>query len=215
MTFSEFILKNGDELLKSLGTHFYLVTVSVAIGLVIAVPLGILLSYNKKIASYVLAVVSIAQTIPGLVMLGIALILFGIGKVPAIVVLSIYAILPILRNTYTGMTEVDINLKEAGRGIGMNKMQLLFKIELPLALPTIIGGMRLSTIYIVSWATLAGLIGAGGLGDLIWTGLSTYNKMFILAGAIPSAVMALLLGSIISLAQKLLTPKGLRIKGVN
>lgn len=181
-------------------------------GLIISVPTGIVLSRKRRLAAPVLAIVGAIQTIPGLVMLGFALIFLGIGMLPALVVLSIYAILPILRNTYTGITEVDQSLIEAAKGIGMTNMQILFKVELTLALASIIGGIRISTVYIVSWATLAALIGAGGLGDPIWTGLGTYNANYIIAGAIPSALLAFALSGVIGLLQQVLTPRG--IKGV-
>lgn len=210
MSFIEFISKSYVDILNSLLRHITLVSVSILLGIVISIPLGIFLSRCKPAAGPVLALAGTIQTIPGLVMLGFALILIGIGMLPAIVVLTLYAILPILRNTYTGITEVNESYKEASRGIGMTNMQTLFQVELPLALPTIISGIRLSTVYIVSWATLAGLIGAGGLGDLIWTGLSTYNTNYILAGAIPSAILAFLLNGLIGLLEKLLTPRGLR-----
>ncbi len=164
----------------------------------------------KKLAGPVLPAAGTIQTIPGLVMLGLALLVFGIGFRPAVVVLSLYAVLPILRNTYTGITEVERSYIEAGRGIGMTGGQILRKIELPLALSSIIGGIRISAVYIVSWATLAGLIGAGGLGDLIWTGLSTYNRNFILAGTIPSALLAFAISGLIGLLQRALTPRGLK-----
>lgn len=179
-------------------------------GVMVSIPLGIYLTRHRSLAGPVLAAAGTIQTIPGLVMLGFALIVFGIGILPALVVLSLYAILPILRNTYTGITEVERSYIEAGRGIGMTNMQILFKIELPLAMPSIIGGIRISTVYIVSWATLAGLIGAGGLGDLIWTGLATYNTGYILAGAIPSAIIAFILSGLIGLLQRALTPRGLK-----
>lgn len=210
----DFAKVKKDEILQALSQHMTLVIVSVLIGAVIAVPLGIYLSRHKKVAIFVMAFTGIAQTIPGLVMLGISMIFLGIGRLPAIVVLSIYSVLPVLRNTYTGITEVDVGCKEAARGIGMNKRQMLYKIELPLAMPAIVGGLRLSTIYIISWATLAGLIGAGGLGDLIWTGLSTYSINYIYSGAIPAAVLALLAGALIGIIQKIITPKGMRKKGV-
>lgn len=210
----DFVKVKKDEILQALSQHMTLVIVSVLIGAVIAVPLGIYLSRHKKVAIFVMAFTGIAQTIPGLVMLGISMIFLGIGRLPAIVVLSIYSVLPVLRNTYTGITEVDVGCKEAARGIGMNKRQMLYKIELPLAMPAIVGGLRLSTIYIISWATLAGLIGAGGLGDLIWTGLSTYSINYIYSGAIPAAVLALLAGALIGIIQKIITPKGMRKKGV-
>jgi len=206
----EFFEKNYMVIQNSLLRHIQLVGISVLVGIIISIPLGIFLTRHKKAAGPVLALAGTIQTIPGLVMLGLALVVFGIGFLPAVVVLSLYAILPILRNTYTGITGVEPSYTEAGRGIGMTNMQILFKIELPLALPSIIGGIRISTVYIVSWATLAGLIGAGGLGDLIWTGLSTYNTNFILAGTIPSALIAFALSGLIGLLQRLLTPRGLR-----
>jgi len=210
MNFIAFVNEHYTEILTSLLQHIYLVIFSVLIGILFSMPVGILLSRHKKAAEKILAVVGIVQTIPGLVMLGLALIVLGVGNTPALVVLSIYSVLPILRNTYTGLTEVQPGLIEAGRGIGMTSAQLLFRVQLPLAMPSIISGIRISTVYIVSWAALAGLIGAGGLGDLIWTGLSTYNTNYILAGAIPSAILAFLFSGIIGGVQRLATPRGLR-----
>lgn len=210
MNFIVFVSEHHSVILASLLQHIYLVVFSVSIGILFSVPAGILLSKHKKIAETILAIVGIVQTIPGLVMLGIALVMFGVGDTPAMVVLSVYSILPILRNTYTGLIEVQPGLIEAGRGIGMTTIQLLFRVQLPLALPSIISGIQISTVYIVSWAALAGLIGAGGLGDLIWTGLSTYNTNYILAGAIPSAILAFLFSGLIGVFQRLVTPRGLR-----
>ncbi|MDF3002374.1 MAG: ABC-type transporter, integral rane subunit [Bacillota bacterium] len=213
MTLIEFFIVNQKDILGCLIRHFQLVGISVTTGMLIAVPLGIFLTRVRRIAPLVLNFAGMIQTIPGLVMLGFALLLFGIGLLPALLVLSIYAILPILHNTYTGITEVEKSYIEAARGIGMTDSQILLKVELPLARSTIVGGIRTSTVFTVSWATLAGLIGAGGLGDLIWTGLSTYNTNFILAGAIPSAIVAVILSGLIHLIQKKLTPRGL--KGVS
>ncbi len=210
MKLINFFTNNSQAMLISVGQHIALVLVSVGIGILIAIPLGILLTRHKKIAVYVLAVAGMVQTIPGLVMLGFALILMGIGTLPALAVLSIYSILPILRNTYTGIIEVLPSYKDAAKGIGMTKSQVLFKVEFPLALPAIVSGIRISAVYIVSWATLAGMIGAGGLGDWIWTGLATYNTDYILAGAIPSAILAFAFSALIGLVQKLITPRGLR-----
>ncbi len=206
-----FMAENQKELTDCAIRHLELVGISVFIGVVFSIPAGILLSRFNKLAPPVLAAAGTVQTIPGLVMLGFSLILFGIGMFPALVALSLYAILPILRNTYTGITEVDESYIEAGRGIGMTSMQVLFKVELPLALPSIIGGIRISTVYIVSWATLAALIGAGGLGDPIWTGLATCNTNLIMAGAIPSAVLAFILSSLIGFLQRIFTPRGLKV----
>jgi osmoprotectant transport system permease protein len=208
----DFINQYYIEILNNLSRHLYLVFVSVAIGILIAVPLGIILSRHKKMAEPIITGVSIFQTIPGLVLLGFSMMIFGIGVNPAIVVLTLYSLLPILRNTYTGINNVDVSLKDAAKGIGMTKNQILFKVELPLAASTIISGIRISTIYIISWATLAALIGAGGLGDLIWTGLATYSKDYILAGTIPAALLALVVSYLLEILQKLATPKGLKVK---
>lgn len=210
MSFFEFLRNSYPDVLKSVGQHIQLVMISVLAGIVISIPLGIFLTRHKRLAGPVLAIAGTIQTIPGLVMLGFALLLFGIGLFPALVVLSLYAILPILRNTYTGIAEVESSLIEAARGIGMGNMQILFQVELPLALSSIITGIRISAVYIVSWATLAGLIGAGGLGDMIWTGLSTYNTNYILAGAIPSAILAFIISGLIGFLQRIITPRGLR-----
>lgn len=210
MTLWAFVLKNQSELLRSLGRHLELVGLSVLAGMVISIPLGIFLTRYRRLSGPVLAFAGMIQTIPGLVMLGFALLLLGIGKTPALTVLALYAILPILRNTYTGIVQVDKNCIDAARGIGMARRQILFQVELPLALPSIVSGIRISTVFIMSWATLAALIGAGGLGDLIWTGLSTYNTQYILAGAIPSGILALVASALIGLIQKALTPRGMR-----
>ncbi len=201
---------NWHPLLSSVGTHIMLVLISVGLGIIIAVPLGIFLTRRRRVAAPVLAVASMVQTIPGLVMLGFALVLLGIGQAPALATLTVYSILPILRNTYTGITEVLPAYTDAATGIGMTAMQVLLKVELPLAIAPIIGGIRISAVYIVSWATLAGMIGAGGLGDWIWTGLATYNTDYILLGAIPSAILALLFSASIGGLERLLTPRGLR-----
>ncbi len=206
-----FIWDHNALIIRETLKHLQLVGISVFCGLIISLPLGVILSRHRILAKYVLAVIGTIQTIPGLVLLGFAMLLFGIGVRPALIVLTIYSILPTLRNTYTGITEVDAGCKESAKGIGMSNPQILFKIELPLALPSIVNGFRISTIYIVNWATLAGLVGAGGLGDLIWTGLATYENNFILTGAILAAIMAMALGALIGAVQKLLTPRGMRV----
>lgn len=210
MTLMTFMGEQRSEIIKALTQHIHLVVFAVLLGILISIPAGIFLSRHKAFAAPVLAAVGVIQTIPSLVMLGLALILLGTGTQTALAVLAVYSILPILRNTYTGITEVDSGILEAGRGIGMTRRQMLFNVQLPLATASIVSGIRISTVYIVSWATLAGLIGAGGLGDLIWTGLATYNTNYILAGALPSAVLAFLFSGVIGLFERLLTPRGLK-----
>lgn len=197
---------------QALLVHLRMSLLAAGIAVLIAVPAGIALTRCRRAARILLAAAGVIQTIPGLVMLGIGLLLFGLGLVPSVIVLVAYAILPILQNTYTGVTEVEHLYTQAARGIGMSDFQILRKVELPLAMPAILAGLRLSVVYIISWATLAALIGAGGLGDLIWTGLSCYDTNMILAGAIPASLLAILAGLLIDLLQKAVTPRGLRVK---
>lgn len=190
--------------------HIYLSLGSVGLGILLAVPLGIWLSDRENIARVVLSAAGIIQTIPSLAFFGFMLPLLGIGVVPAMTVLFLYSVLPILRNTYTGIREVPAALMEAGRGMGMNKWQLLFMVKLPLALPVIMAGVRISTVYIISWATIAALIGAGGLGDLIWGGMNVYDMWLIVAGTVPAALLAILAGALLGYLEKAVTPRGLR-----
>ncbi len=158
---------------------------------VIAIPLGIYLTNKKKIAESIIGISAVLQTIPSLALLGLLIPLFGIGKLPAIMALVVYALLPILRNTFTGINEVDTSLKEAAMAMGMNTRQRLVKVELPLAMPVIMAGIRTAMVLIVGTATLAALIGAGGLGDIILLGIDRNNTALIILGAVPAAVLAL------------------------
>ena len=141
-------------------------------------------------------------------------ILIGMTPATVIIALSIYAMFPVLKNTVTGLNGVDPQYKEAARGCGMSHFQRLYLVELPLAMPTIIGGLRLSTVYTVSWAVLAAMIGEGGLGDFVYKGVSSNNNELILQGAIPAAVLALTLGALVDLLQRHVVPRGLRKGGV-
>lgn len=200
----------GSQILDALGPHLYLTGMSLLLGTLVAVPLGILLTRFPRWASPVITVVSIFQTIPSLVFFALVLPFLGIGEGPALVVLFLYALLPILRNTYIGVRSVDAALIDAARGQGMTSWEILFMVELPLSAPVIVTGVRLSAVYLVSWATIAALIGAGGLGDLIFSGIDSYNTPLLLAGAIPAALLALTLGFLFGMVRRLVTPRGLR-----
>lgn len=206
----EFFEMNGESLIQSIIIHLGYVFISVAIGFVIALILGIALSRVPRLSKIIIPIISIFQTIPGIVFIGILFLYLGMVPITVIIALTIYAIFPILKNTYVGILEVPEQYKEAAKGCGMSTMQVLFKVELPIALPTIVGGLRMSTIYIVSWAVLASMIGLGGLGDFIYIGVSTNNNALIIAGAIPAAIIAVGLGLLIDYIQKKVTPRGLR-----
>jgi osmoprotectant transport system permease protein len=205
-----FIFQQRRLIMEATLQHVFLALFSVFIGTLIAVPLGIWLTRRIGLAKPVIAVAGILQTLPSLVLFGLAMPLFGIGVQTGLIVLVLYSILPILQNTYTGIREVDCQYKEAAKGMGMSPVQVLFQIELPIALPVIVAGIRIATVYIISWATIAALIGAGGLGDLIFTGLQTYNYQMILSGALPACILAIATGWLIGAVQKAVTPKGLK-----
>ena len=150
--------------LLSIIEHIQISFIALLIATIIAVPLGILLTKTKKISEIVMNIAAILQTIPSLALLGLMIPLFGIGRLPAIIALVVYALLPILRNTYTGVKEVDPSLVEAAKGIGMKPIRRLTKVELPIAMPVIMAGIRTAMVLIIGTATLAALIGAGGLG---------------------------------------------------
>jgi len=147
------------------------------------------------------------------VFIGVLFIWWGNIYPTVIVALSVYAMFPVLKNTYTGILEVEPKYIEAAKGCGMSSFQTLVRVELPLAMPTIIGGLRMSTVYTVSWAVLASMIGLGGLGDFIYAGLSSNDNALILLGAIPAALLAFALGTLVDLLQRRTVPKGLRKGG--
>ena len=171
------------------------------LAIVVAVPLGILLSKTQRTANVVLTVAGVLQTIPTLAVLAIMIPIFGVGKTPAIVALFIYVLLPILNNTVLGVKNIDKNVIQAGQSMGMTKFQLMKDVEMPLALPLIISGIRLSSVYVISWATLASYVGAGGLGDLVFNGLNLYQPPMIISAAIVVTLLALVIDFILSLVE--------------
>jgi len=200
----------GSMLIKAIGIHTVYVLVSVAIGFALVLVLGILLSRIPKWSGVILPIVSVFQTIPGLVFIGVLFLWLGMVPATVITALSIYAMFPVLKNTYTGLLGVEAKYLEAAKGCGMSRSQRLLKVELPLAMPTIIAGLRMAAVYTVSWAVLAAMIGLGGLGDFVYQGTASNNNTLILLGAIPAAVLAIAIGAAIDLLQKKVTPRGLQ-----
>lgn len=186
-----FVIQKGPELLIKFREHLLLTGISTSFAIVAGVPLGILIARHKIARGSVLGVAGIVQTIPSLAMLAFLLPLLGIGIKPAIVALTLYALLPIIRNTYTGLTNISGEIIEAAIGLGFTKKQQLWLVELPLALPIIFAGIRTAAVIGVGIATLSSFIGAGGLGDFINRGLAMNNTNLILLGAGAAAVLAL------------------------
>lgn len=198
---SEFIdvfQKRQDVLLETIWEHLQISLLALIIAIIIAVPLGLLLTRYMKVAEPIIGITAILQTIPSLAVLAFLIPFFGIGTTPAIIALTAYGLLPILRNTYTGIKEVNPSLKEAATGMGMNSFKRLTKVELPIAMPVIMAGIRTSMVLIVGTTTIAALIGAGGLGELILLGIDRGADInLILLGAIPAALLAILLDIIL------------------
>ena len=201
------------DLPVKLAEHLFFTLASVAIGFALGVVLGVLLSRRPRLSGVVLPILSIFNTIPGIVFIGLLFLAWGTHAATVLAALGIYATFPVLKNTYAGLVSVDPQYLEAARGCGMSPWQSLLRVELPLALPTIIGGLRMSTVYTVSWAVLASMIGLGGLGTFIYQGVQSSNNALILLGAVPAALLAFLLGGLIDLLQKHVVPKGLRKGG--
>lgn len=181
-----------DDLVRLTRQHLLLVAVSVVVATITAIPLAVMIFPHARLRSLVLGVAGLLQTVPSLALLAVLISLLGvIGSVPALIALTLYALLPIMRNTCAGLSEVSDGLRQAGKALGMSSRDTLMQIELPLALPTIIAGVRTATAIAVGTATIAAFIGAGGYGERIVTGLALNDRQLLLAGAIPAAVLAL------------------------
>jgi osmoprotectant transport system permease protein len=210
MNLWQFILQNHTEVLELTLEHMWLVGISTTLAVLIGIPLGVVITRWPALNKPILGGANIIQTIPSLALFGFLLPAPWIGARAdrlAILALALYALLPLIRNTYTGIKGVDRSVVEAGRGMGMTDRQLLFQVELPLALGVIIAGVRVATVISVGLATIAAAIGAGGLGEYIFRGLAMVNNQVILAGAIPAAAMALLADVSLGWLEKRLSPR--------
>ncbi|AYC30417.1 ABC transporter permease [Paenisporosarcina cavernae] len=210
-SFIETVQSRSDLIQSAFLEHLYISFIALAVGIAISLPLGIVIARYRKIAEPIIGITAIFQTIPSLALFGFLVPIMGIGTQTALIALIIYALLPILRNTYTGIKGVDSSIIEAGKGMGMTQSQILRQIELPLALPFIMAGIRTATVLTVGIATLATFVGAGGLGDVIYRGLQSYNNELVLAGALPVALLAIAFDFILKWIEKRTTPKGMTI----
>ena len=209
MNVLQFIQQNRTEVLELTAEHLWLVGASIALAVLIGIPLGILITRWPVLGKPVLGGANIIQTIPSLALFGFLLPAPWIGARAdrlAILALTLYALLPLIRNTYTGIRGVDPAIVEAGRGMGMTDRQLLWQVEFPLALSVIIAGIRVATVLSIGVATIAAAIGAGGLGEYIFRGLAMVNNQVILAGAIPAAGLAILADTSLGWLEKRLGP---------
>ncbi|RHW35718.1 ABC transporter permease subunit [Neobacillus notoginsengisoli] len=195
--FFQYISNNTGQIMNLLGQHIYLSIISVLIAIAVGVPLGIAISRNQHFSKPVIGTANVFQAIPSLALLGFLIPFIGIGSTPAIVMVVLYSLLPIVKNTYTGLTNIDRDILEAARGIGLTNSQIMRKIQLPLAFPVIMAGVRISAVTAVGLMTIAAFVGAGGLGYLVFSGVQTVDNNMILAGAIPACILALFIDFVV------------------
>ena len=200
-----FFLEHRAEIFGATLDHLELVLIAMAIAILIGVPLGMLIVHRQALRTVALGVASVLQTIPSLALFGFLIpipFIGGIGKRTAIVALALYALLPILRNTYVGLTGIDPAVLESAEAMGMTRAQILFRVRFPLALAVILAGVRTATIITIGVATIAAAIGAGGLGTFIFRGVALVNDALFLAGAIPAALLAILADFLLGLLER-------------
>jgi osmoprotectant transport system permease protein len=210
MNLFQFVTQNRGQVLQLTLEHLWLVGISTLLAVLVGIPLGILIARRPILNKPVLGGANIIQTIPSLALFGFLLPVPWLGDRAerlAILALTLYALLPLIRNTYTGIRGVDPAVVEAGRGMGMTGRQLLFQVELPLALSVILSGVRVAVVISVGMATIAAAIGAGGLGELIFRGLAMVNNQLILAGAVPAALLALFADFSLGCVERRLRPR--------
>lgn len=199
-----------SQIIKLLVEHIELTAISVLIAILIGVPLGILITYASRASKPVISVANIIQAVPSMALLGFMIPLLGIGAIPAIVAVVLYSLLPIIKSTYAGLVNINPETLEAAKGIGLTKFQVLTKVQIPLALPIIMTGIRVAAVTAVGLMTIAAFIGAGGLGYLVFSGIRTVNNYQILAGAIPACLLALTVDFLLGIVEKLVTPISLQ-----
>ncbi|MGL4976876.1 MAG: ABC transporter permease, partial [Cetobacterium sp.] len=204
--FLNYFVSRLPEIGKLLNQHIQISGIAVLVAIIIGVPCGIMITKNEKLSKIVLSVAGIFQTIPSLALFGLIIPFFGIGAKPAVFVLFLYSLLPIVTNTYIGLKNVEASTIAAAVGMGMTNFQVLLKVKLPIALSVIMGGIRIATVSMIGTTTIAALIGAGGLGDLIFRGIATSNNNLVLCGAIPTAILAFVANYLLGIVEKALDP---------
>lgn len=198
----EYLAENWTDLLRLTYDHILMVIFGVVLALIVGVPLGILCSRSKKLATVILAVANVLQVVPSLAMLVMIMIFMGLGFKTVVVGLFLYSLLPIIRNTYVGLRGIDSSITEAGTGVGMSPWQVLTKVQFPLSLPFIMTGIRVAAVIAIGVAAMAPFVGGDGLGREIYSGINYRNNIRILGGAIPAAILAVLADFLLGKLQK-------------
>ena len=212
MSFVEFISVRYPQILHLLGEHIRITFEALLWAIVIGVPIGIVISTNKRLSKSVMGVINAIQAIPSLALLGFLIPIAGVSEKTAIILVVLYAILPIVKNTYVGLTNVSVDILQVAKSMGMTKWQILSHVQIPMALPVIMAGVRISAVNSVGLVTIASYAGGKGLGFLVYSGINTVDTNMILVGAIPAALLALLLDFVIERIEKAVVPAGIQQK---
>ncbi|WP_244835037.1 glycine betaine ABC transporter substrate-binding protein [Clostridium sp. BJN0001] len=207
--FINFVVERKSQIYDLFIEHIELTIFAVLISVIIGIPLGMFIIRSKKISTIVIGIANVTQSIPSIALLGFLIPVLGIGSKPAIAMVVLYSLLPIIKNTFTGLNNISGSIIEAARGMGLTKRQILIKVQLPLAMPIIMSGIRISAVTAVGLMTIAAFVGAGGLGYLVFSGVQTVNNNMILAGAIPACFLAIILDFIIGKIEYVVTPTGI------
>jgi osmoprotectant transport system permease protein len=214
MVFLNYYLENFNKILRLFYQHFCLFIISLIIAIIIGVILSIIATEEgrEKLGKVIVSIAGAAQAVPSIAVIALVFIYVGIGVTPAIISLIVYSLVPIIFNTTSGILSVPQDIIEAGKGMGFTRNQILWKIKIPIAAPVIMGGIRSAATIIIGTAVVASVIGGGGLGDLIFIGLRLNKPEALFAGAFSSALMAIIIDIILARAEKIITPKGLKVK---
>ncbi|MBA1433665.1 ABC transporter permease [Bombilactobacillus bombi] len=202
---------NGLYVWEQFSRHFLVSIYGVLFAAIIGIPIGIYVARNHHLADFVISIANVIQTIPSLALLSIIMLGLGLGVNTVIVTVFLYSLLPIIKNTYTGMSNVDANIIDSGRGMGMTKWQILYMIQLPLSLSIIMAGIRSALVIAIGITAIGSFVGAGGLGDIITRGINATNgAALIIAGALPTAFMAIITDTVLNFLEKWLQPAALK-----
>lgn len=200
--FINYLANNWDTLLELTYQHILMVLLGLLLALIVGIPLGIISARNKRAASSILALANVIQVFPSLALLAVLMIFFGLGFKTVVIGLFLYSLLPIIRNTYVGLKEVDESITQAGKGLGMTAFQLLYMVQFPLSLPFLIAGIRIAAVIAIGVATLAPFIGGEGLGREIYAGINLRNPNRIYAGAFVAAILAIIADFVLGRTEK-------------
>lgn len=209
--FIDFVISRKDQIISLVIEHIQLTFIAVLLAIIIGVPLGIFITRKRSLAKPIIGFANLVQAVPSLALLGFLIPILGIGSKPAILMVLLYSLLPILKNTYAAINNLNKDTMEAARAMGMTKTEMLLKVELPLSLPLIMAGIRISAVTAVGLMTIAAFVGGGGLGYLVFSGVQTVNSNMILAGAIPACILALVIDFLIGKIEDVVTPEGIAV----